>query len=132
MNKIILASHKDLSLGMFHTLEYIVGKVDNIELMIAYNQEDYDIETEINKLLKEGENYFVITDILGGSVNAKWLEYVETNNLSNNVTVISGMNLSLVIELYLNIGDPNLKDRVEEIIESSKNSIIDCTKLLEE
>lgn len=132
MNKIILASHKDLSLGMFHTLEYIVGKVDNIELMIAYNQEDYDIETEINKLLKEGENYFVITDILGGSVNAKWLEYVETNNLSNNVTVISGMNLSLIIELYLNIGDPNLKDRVEEIIESSKNSIIDCTKLLEE
>lgn len=132
MNRIILASHKDLSLGMFHTLEYIVGKVDNIELMIAYNQEDYDIETEINKLLKEGENYFVITDILGGSVNAKWLEYVETNNLSNNVTVISGMNLSLVIELYLNIGDPNLKDRVEEIIESSKNSIIDCTKLLEE
>ena len=76
MYTIILASHKNLAKGMKETVEYILGPAPFIKVMTAYTDDNYDIEKDTNILLDGTDKVLVITDLLGGSVNNHWMNYV--------------------------------------------------------
>lgn len=132
MYTIILASHKNLAKGMKETTEYIIGPAPFIKVMAAYTDDEYDIMKETTTLLEGTDKVLVITDILGGSVNNHWMNYVYENKLSKKVTIIAGMTLSLIMELSANIGDPKLNEKLSLIIDGSRQSIINCSALMEE
>lgn len=132
MVTIILASHKNLAKGMKSTVEYILGSVSFIKDMNAYTTDDYDIYKDTEQLLENTDQVIVITDIIGGSVNNHWMNYVYDKKLTQKITILSGMTLSLIMELCTNIENPDLFKILPQIIQSAQSSIVNCTKLLEE
>lgn len=85
MYTIILASHKNLAKGMKETVEYILGPAPFIKVMTAYTDDNYDIEKDTNILLDGTDKVLVITDLLGGSVNNHWMNYVYEKKLTKKL-----------------------------------------------
>ena len=52
MREILLASHVYLAKGMLSSLELIMGKQENIDILCAYTDDQYDIKAEIYKKLE--------------------------------------------------------------------------------
>ncbi|MDT2757169.1 PTS fructose transporter subunit IIA [Enterococcus asini] len=132
MVTIILASHKTLAKGMKETAEYIIGNTEAIRVMTAYETSDYDIEQDTHQLLLNTDKVLVVTDVIGGSVNSHWMNYVYEHELADKVTIISGMTLSLVMELCTNLTNPTIWQELPAIIESAQASIMNCSVLIKE
>ncbi|HGF7712541.1 TPA: PTS sugar transporter subunit IIA [Enterococcus faecium] len=128
MNNIILASHGELSQGLKQTAEMILGPTNNIYALSAYRDEDEPIEKQIKYLVnKLGEkNLFILTDILGGSVNNEMLPLLKENPALH---LITGMNLPLVISIATQVDTISSED-LHAIVEESQNSLIDCSLLI--
>lgn len=107
MNTIILASHGALS---------------------AYRDEDEPIEQQIQSIVSKlgKENLFILTDILGGSVNNEMIGLLKKEPA---IRLITGMNLPLVISIATQV-NPIAAADLELIIEESRQSLIDCNRLL--
>lgn len=129
MNQIVLASHGGLATGMRDTLEMIVGDVSRIHT-ITLERDDTDQVGERTLALIEsfepGDKVYVLTDMLGSSVSN---QMVELHLRRPDVTVISGMNLPLAIELLLSeqpVGDEELA----ALIEQGRSGIQDVSVLM--
>lgn len=129
MNTIILASHGELSQGLKQTAEMILGPANNIYALSAYRDEDESIEGQMQQLVTKlgTKNLFILTDILGGSVNNEMLPLLKDNP---EIHLITGMNLPLVISIATQAGEISSND-LQRIIIESQNSLIDCSRLLQ-
>jgi fructoselysine and glucoselysine-specific PTS system IIA component len=120
VKKIILISHGDLSKGMARSAQMIAGENANLSYYGLYpGQHPSEIIMMIkNEAINYKENDFiVIADILGGSVCNAAMELLELKN----VKLLSGMNLSLVIEVLL---EPSISDKkLNETISNAKEGI---------
>lgn len=128
MTKILLASHGKLAEGMKNSVEIIMGEASKIEVINAY-VDDTDFENdalEFLKNLKNAEKLIVVTDLLGGSVNNTFIEFLKKYDFY----LVSGMNLLLVIQLLLLKGDDKLEKELKRIIAESKDGVILCNDLL--
>lgn len=128
MIKILLASHGKLAEGMKNSVEIIMGEASKIEVINAY-VDDTDFENdalECLKNLKNTEKLIVVTDLLGGSVNNTFIEFLKKYDFY----LVSGMNLLLVIQLLLLKGDDKLEKELKRIIAESKDGVILCNDLL--
>ncbi|EPI04820.1 PTS system fructose IIA component [Enterococcus faecalis 13-SD-W-01] len=128
MNTIILASHGELSQGLKQTAEMILGPAANIHALSAYRDEDEPIERQIQHLVTRlgKKNLFILTDILGGSVNNEMLALLKKDPA---LRLITGMNLPLVVSIATQSG-PIAPEDLESIIEESRQSLVDCSSLL--
>ncbi len=128
MNTIILASHGALSQGLKQTAEMILGPATNIYALSAYRDEDEPIEQQIQNIVSKlgKENLFILTDILGGSVNNEMIGLLKKEPA---IRLITGMNLPLVISIATQV-NPIAAADLELIIEESRQSLIDCNRLL--
>lgn len=129
MNTIILASHGELSQGLKQTAEMILGPANNIYALSAYRDEDEPIEGQMQQLVTKlgTKNLFILTDILGGSVNNEMLPLLKDNP---EIHLITGMNLPLVISIATQARKISSND-LQRIIIESQNSLIDCSRLLQ-
>ncbi|HFX3873117.1 TPA: PTS sugar transporter subunit IIA [Enterococcus faecium] len=128
MNTIILASHGALSQGLKQTAEMILEPATNIYALSAYRDEDEPIEQQIQSIVTKlgKENLFILTDILGGSVNNEMIGLLKKEPA---IRLITGMNLPLVISIATQV-NPIAAADLELIIEESRQSLIDCNRLL--
>lgn len=127
MNKIIIASHGKFASGIEDAVKILVGERKDIDFISAYTTEIAD-----GKLLKEkiiniadensNKNIFILTDIIGGSITNT---AVELMGVYNNIHVITGMNLGLVLEFINEIDDCNEKSDYKEIINQTITSARD-------
>lgn len=122
MKKIILASHGRLSEGMYDSVKMIIGNVDDVVYFgLKEGQDNNELADQIGVYMDETgmENtYIIICDLLGGSVS----NAVSRFSVRDNVYVINGMNMGLVISLILDTQDTN-ENRIQELIEESKTGI---------
>lgn len=121
MTKIILISHGDLSKAMVKSAQMITGESINLSFYGLYpGQHPSEMISKIkNEAIDNKENDFiVIADILGGSVFNAAMELLELKN----VKILSGMNLSLVIDLILGSGisDKELNEKINNAQEGIK------------
>ncbi len=131
--KIILVSHGKLAKGMKNTVEMIAGNQDNLEAYEAYKNgtsDDSFIGDIKNSLDKVGDQKAVIiTDVLGGSVNNEMTQLLKDHQ---NLTVLTGMNLPLVITL-VTTADPGLtQESIEEAINEGQKGVLSINKLMTE
>lgn len=115
MTKIILVSHGDLAKGMAQSAQMITGKNTNLSYYGFYpGQHPSEMISEIrDKVINnEEDSYIVIADIFGGSVFNNAMELLELKN----VKVLSGMNLSLIVDLLLSIkiSDKDLGEKISK------------------
>lgn len=118
----VLLSHGKLSCGMKHTVEMIIGETPNLHCIGMNPDEGVDrLLIELKELMgKYPESKFVlITDLFGGSVNNRVYEKFQSDE---NVEIITGMNLSLVIELVL---QPNVTgDDIRSAVGMAKDNML--------
>lgn len=131
MVQIILASHGNLAKGMKDTLNMIIGDVSMVEAFSSYRDEEVSTREAIKIIIKENydkKDIFILTDILGGSVNTEMMTLISKYP---KIHVLSGMNLPLAISLATQ-ADKVSESLLKEIIEESKQGIVNCNILLNE
>lgn len=97
MRQVILASHHKFAQGLADTLEFLGAKCD-FYVICAY-VDDTPLEPQVETVfdaISPDDEVLVLTDILAGSVNQKFLPYV-----APNVFVVAGVNVVLAMELCL-------------------------------
>ena len=127
--KIILASHGALAKGMKDTLDMIVGNQVSIQAYSAYDEENVDFASDISQQITRevNEQFIIVTDVMGGSVNNAMTELVLRYK---NVFLITGMNLPLVLSLATYSGDIDLK-AIDELVQEGKRGLINVNKMVE-
>lgn len=121
MKKIIVATHGNMAKGLKDTLEFLAGNMNNIYIITAYVNE-IDIDKEIRKLIEKDDEIYVLTDIMSGSVTQKFYPY-----MSDNVHIISGINLPLALAIAIQINSDN-EIKIEELIKEAKEQIVYVNK----
>lgn len=133
MRTILLASHSYLAKGMKDTVEMILGKQDNLDILCAYIEEDFNIQEEINKRLvnkDSDQELIIITDVFGGSVNNEVITAIGQKNQAN-IHLISGMNLGLIMGLLTSLDSPkDTSDLIDNAIEESKRMILNNNQFI--
>lgn len=100
MIRLILASHGSLASGMKSAVQMITGSDYGI---CCYDLDQYKdpqiIKSSIQKetSLHQDQQFIILTDLYGGSVNNALLELA----LSDNTVVATGMNLGMVLSILL-------------------------------
>lgn len=128
MIKILLASHGDLADGIYSSLKIIMGSQKNINTLCAYKEEDFDLNKEVSNIiskLSDEDKLIIVTDIYGGSVNNEFMNYLN----KDNIHLISGLNLPLIMELLFIKDEDNIKDMINTAIENSKDTIKYCNEI---
>ena len=130
MATIILASHGELSQGLKQTAAMIIGDHSNIYALSAFRDEDQPMTEQIQNILAKVDlaDTYILTDILGGSVNNDLLRVVQEHP---DLELIAGMNLPLVITLATQVNRVS-QEELSAIIQESQQSIVNCKKLLVE
>jgi fructoselysine/glucoselysine PTS system EIIA component len=129
MRKFLIASHGQFAGGIKSALEIIIGQTDHLFSIEAYIDGKKSIEDELNKIL-EGvhidDELIVFTDLLGGSITNQVIRFA----LRENVYILSGMNLPLLIEVIM--GDPEtpISELIETSIHNAKEQIVYVNKLM--
>lgn len=122
-----------MAVGMKDTLNMIVGDDKNVLAFAAYiNGSTAEIQ-KVKDLVEnnQSEQFIVLTDLLGGSVNNEMMQLLENNK---NIRLVTGMNLPLAMQLQLkaatteNINDEDLN----QIINESKKALANVKNLLVE
>lgn len=129
MRKIILASHGLLAEGMKNSLELISGCNSNIHAFgLNEGGSPKAIAEKVNNIIEENEEneYVIITDFPGGSVNTAMVELLE----KKNVYLISGMNLILCLEILLAQEDVSIENIIEDALINAKNTLTNIKNIL--
>lgn len=121
MRKIIVATHGCLADGVKSSIEILCGKKDNISYINAYVK-DNNIDSDIRGFfenVKPEDEVVIFTDILGGSVNQKFMPYCSRPN----VHLIAGFNLGIILEIVLREA-PLTEQNIDELIESCRRQLV--------
>lgn len=125
MNRhIIIASHSTLAAGIAETLRFFEGEGLKLTVITAYvdNKPIEDTIRDIFKDCNEDDEYIILTDLMAGSVNQKFVEHIFNKK---HVHLIAGMNLSLAMAITMEPKDSYISEkRINEIIEESRKQII--------
>lgn len=128
MVKYLLASHGRFASGTKNFLSIMGGDSERIVALDAFLDErslEEKIEEAFSKI-GDFEQCFIFTDIHGGSVEQEIFRKFIRNE--RNIKMISGYNLSLILEIVL--ADRILSDNeIEKIIQQSKETIIFLNKM---
>ena len=128
MKKILIATHGHLASGFLSSTQLLTGQVQEITVINAYVDE-CDFEQELKVFVNqvnEQDQIFVFTDLFGGSVNQKITKTFLEKEIA--VTVLSGFNLPILLEIVLAIKELTNEDvqtLVNKCQQELKMTIID-------
>lgn len=124
MKQIVIISHKTMSKGMTETIKFFAGDIENLHYICAY--ENGENEFPLNQLVgllkkfDELDQVFLLTDLLGGSVNQTCSQLIK----DYHVRVITGVNLALALSIVLDPSDQLTDDKISELIEEAKGQMV--------
>jgi fructoselysine and glucoselysine-specific PTS system IIA component len=127
--KFLIATHGTFASGIKSSLDIIIGATENLFLMQAYVEENKTLEDEIVPFVEElgdDEELIVFSDLLGGSVTNQILQY----GLRDNVHIVAGFNLGLVMEILLSDIETPVEQVIGEAIANAKEQMVYVNKLL--
>ena len=129
MRKFLIAAHGSFSSGIKSSLDIIIGKVENVFIIDAYVDGNKSIEDELKTILTNvgaEDELIVFSDLMGGSITNQILRYA----LKENVHVVSGINLPLLIDIMLADADTPVAEVIENAISIAKDQVVYVNKLI--
>jgi mannose/fructose-specific phosphotransferase system component IIA len=129
MRKFLIATHGAFAKGIKSSLDMIIGETDNVFLIQAYLDENIIVEDELAAVLTNitgADELIIFTDLLGGSVNNIMLREA----LKENVHIVSGFNLPLVIEIMMGDANAPVIEVIESAIINAKEQMVYVNKLI--
>lgn len=120
MKQILIATHGKMASGIRYTAELIVGQMAEIETIDAYVTPEDNVEEKFKEYFQKHEHdrVIVFTDLMGGSVNQKLMEYSK----KENVTLITGTNLPVLMQVML-ADDDVTDEEIQEYIDDARNEL---------
>ena len=99
MKQILIATHGKMASGIRYTAELIVGQLTEITTIDAYVTPEDNVEEQFKEFFEKHkeDRIIVFTDLMGGSVNQKLMEYAK----QDNVTLVTGTNLPVLMQVML-------------------------------
>lgn len=117
MLKLFLSSHGHLASGLKSSLDILLGNSSNVYIFDAYVDE-HSVQFKLDEFYRhvsEDDQVILMSDLYGGSVNQVMVTYLN----HPNTTLITGVNLALVLELSIKQGTVS-ECEIEEIVENSR------------
>ena len=130
MKGIVLLSHGSLAQGMYETAKWFMGdEIDQFDyLCLEPNEKAEEFDSRIQGKIKEvdqGDGVILFVDLLGGTPCNRCMTLA-----AENVQIISGMNLTLVLEqLGGRLSDQNDFDYLVQV---GRDGICDINKFVSE
>jgi mannose/fructose-specific phosphotransferase system component IIA len=129
MRKFLIATHGAFAKGIRSSLDMIIGETDNVFLIQAYLDDNISVEDELAAVLSNitaDDELVIFTDLLGGSVN----NIMMREALKQNVHIVSGFNLPLLIEIIMGDAGTPVIEVIEEAIANAKEQMVYVNKLI--
>jgi PTS system mannose-specific IIA component len=131
---LIIITHGSLAQGFIEALEQVVGPVDNIKAICLYPEDNKDsidhhrlsILESINEM-DRGKGVILLTDLFGGTPSNLALSTLGINN----VEVIAGVNLPMLVRLSQLQKNTSLLEAVVEGQEAGRKYIQAASILLD-
>ena len=124
-NGVLVVSHGPLAASIVSSAEMIAGKVSDERLQTLMLELGADVDSFYKKmneltesLLEKNEKVIILTDLLGGTPNNTALKIAIEND---RVSVITGYNLMLLIEVFSSI-DHELDNN--NLVENGKGALL--------
>jgi fructoselysine and glucoselysine-specific PTS system IIA component len=127
--KFLIATHGALAKGISSSLDIIAGQMENVHLIQAYLDENKSIEEELKSLVgdqREEEEWVIFSDLLGGSITNQILRVA----LRENVHVVAGFNLPVVLDILLADAESPLEAVIEQAIINAREQLVYVNKLI--
>lgn len=128
---LLIITHCELGKEFINAAEFIVGRIDAADtISITQSLESKQIRNMIEEkiaALDQGDGVLILTDMFGGTPSNIGLSFLN----EENVEVLTGANLPMVIAMVQNRANLNLKDLAEKAQEAGKLGISLAGKLLE-
>lgn len=129
IRKFLIATHGAFAKGIGSSLDIIIGPMENVHLIQAYLDENKSIEAELTGLLHhagEEEEWVIFSDLLGGSITNQILQVA----LRENVHVVAGFNLPVLLEVLLADTDRPVEEVIEQAILTAREQLVYVNKLI--
>ncbi|AKE57875.1 PTS sugar transporter subunit IIA [Citrobacter farmeri] len=128
MNQLLLISHGRFASGARQATELILGVQPNLHVVelegdkgiTIFKQELFDKIASLNAI---DSNIIILSDLKSGSPYNSAMEIIVRNNLWDNVTLLSGMNLNLILEIAMTIDEQHDSASLNEIITTARDGI---------
>ncbi|EKV58339.1 PTS sugar transporter subunit IIA [Brachyspira hampsonii] len=120
---LILMGHGNLASTFIESAKMILGNLSDYDVINLQADNTFDhIENQLKELLEKYKNnqVLIMTDLYGGTPFNIASRFYRKND---NICLISGMNLDMVLEYFSSDLDYNMKKFIDEIISVSKDSI---------
>jgi len=130
----IFASHGDFAQSLYRSVEMILGKQSNVKCISALENEGpgilvSKIESAFSEIdLQKTDEIFVLTDMLGGGITNLLIQSMKTHSFR----LIAGVNLPFVLELFTLETENTTDEKIEEITERSRRSMVFVNKVISE
>ncbi len=127
---LILVSHRHLAEEMKAVMEHVVGPQENVETVSIFPTDDMEQRrTEIQEKIAKvdsGDGVIVLTDMFGGTPSNLAISMMT----QDNVEVLAGMNLPMLIKLAQVRSNQKLKEATLSAQEAGKKYINVASALL--
>ena len=127
---LILVSHRHLAEEMKAVMEHVVGPQENVETVSIFPADDMEQRrTEIQEKIAKvdsGDGVIVLTDMFGGTPSNLAISMMT----QDNVEVLAGMNLPMLIKIASLRKEKNLKETVLGAQEAGKKYINVASQIL--
>ena len=129
MRKFLITAHGKFASGIKSSLDIIIGETENVFVIDAYADGNVSIEDELGKIVKNikpEDELIVFSDLMGGSITNQVVRFA----LRENVHIVSGMNLPLLIDLIMADTDRPVADTIESSLNAAREQVVYVNKLL--
>lgn len=132
MIKVIVVAHGQFASGILTSLKLIAGEVENIEAIdFSEGMSAQELKARIKSAILGEREVLILTDLLGGTPFKVSVE-LATEQKEQNVVVLSGLNLAMILEANFSRLTDDLEQLVGKMITTSKDGIVDSVSLLAE
>ncbi|MCG9862825.1 PTS sugar transporter subunit IIA [Streptococcus suis] len=132
MIKVIVVAHGQFASGILTSLKLIAGEVENIEAIdFSEGMSAQELKARIKSAILGEREVLILTDLLGGTSFKVSVE-LATEQKEQNVVVLSGLNLAMILEANFSRLTDDLEQLVGKLITTSKDGIVDSVSLLAE
>ena len=126
----VIVSHGKLAEELLNALTIIIGEAVNIEaISIGWYDDVEESKKKINKSLKsvdQKNGVVIFTDMFGGTASNLSFSFLR----DNQVEIITGVNLPMLIKFVSLQRSNNLKEVVKKVVEQGKKNIHLASALL--
>lgn len=122
--KIILTSHGDFAAGLLSSYEMIAGKNEKIDYVSLTNDGINDFSKKLEEKLQSirDDKVLILCDLKGGTPFNE--SYKQLLMRPNDIQIICGMNLPMLIEMGVNLdSSDDLKQLYEIGLNAGQNAI---------